>query len=76
MDTFHTPTRGWLSGRLKGRQWLLLGMFLLFYVGLMFGPGSMLIHDYQLRYDTVCEEEANLSHLNKAEQKDSFIGLP
>ena len=76
MDTFHTPTRGWLSGRLKGRQWLLLGMFLLFYVGLMSDPVKEIIQDSDVRIKSTCKAEANLSQVNPPKQKDGFLGLP
>ncbi|MEM7368243.1 MAG: hypothetical protein AAF587_06540 [Bacteroidota bacterium] len=41
MKHFHGTFRGWLAQWIPGNKLLLLGLFLLFYLVLMFGPSSI-----------------------------------
>ena len=41
MKTFHGTFRGWLAQRIPGNKLFLLGLFLVFYLALTFGPSSI-----------------------------------
>jgi hypothetical protein len=77
MSHFHHPFRGWLSQRLNGREWLLLGLFLLFYLGLMIGPGEALLEAHRVATNPQVQEEPAISQAETATQDaESFLGLP
>lgn len=41
MKQFHGTFRGWLEQRIPGNKLFLLGLFLMFYLALAFGPSSL-----------------------------------
>jgi hypothetical protein len=81
MDRFHRTSRGWLAQRLRGREWWILSLLLLFYLSLMIGPGRDLLqaHHIVVVPEVVSECSETISQV-EAEQPDdeteTFLGLP
>lgn len=78
MSFYHQTTRGWLARRLTGKQWLFLGLFLIFYAGLLFygeslQPETQVTAPHELMQD---DPDDVVSHHAPPEPSDSFLGLP
>ena len=81
MDRFHRTSRGWLAQRLRGREWWVLTLFLLFYLGLIIGPGQQWLETHRLVMDSTVPTESSeaISHAEPEEhtqQAETFLGLP
>ncbi|MEM9985768.1 MAG: hypothetical protein AAF804_11825 [Bacteroidota bacterium] len=75
MGSFHQTSRGWLARRLKGKEWLFLGLFLLFYLGLNVYGLKPLKEKPTIRAAFTQPETTPLSH-SQPEETDTFMGLP
>lgn len=72
MNHFHYPFRGWLAQRLHGRAWWLLGLFLLFYVGLSLEVGQDLLRAHHVVAVSEAPEDCAISQA----RSPHFLGLP
>lgn len=60
MKQFHGTFRGWLAQWLPGNKLLLLGLFLLFYLALSFGPTTIIPAEIR-------QAETHVQHLPEAD---------
>ena len=78
MQSYHQHTRGWLAKKLGRKQWLVLGLFLVFYLGLLYGGEQFLPHNVRVNSAAVtCDPATSVSqNTDQPKTQDYFMGLP